>query len=67
MSNINTKLLKVMLKLGQNKWIFCLAWNVEIYLFILFCHMALLNVSVSLFYTLVFFCNIQFGLLVDTY
>ena len=39
-------------------------WNL-LYLFLLYDR--LMNVSVSLFYTLVFFRNIQFSLLADTY
>ena len=35
---LEIKLLKIMLKLGQNKLIFCLTSDGEIYLFFYFCH-----------------------------
>ena len=51
LAKIRTKFVKIMLELGQDKFSFS---------------GRLVNILVCLFYTLVFFFNIQFGLLVDT-
>ena len=68
MEKINTKLLKLMLKLRQNKFylLFCVKrGNILLYLFLRYEGLA--NISASIISTLVVFCNIQFGLFVDTY